>query len=363
MIGYLIASIYFWLSKRHSSSSNKSKIMPKIHPNATTTPRIRRQIQQSDLPVAQLAQKYSVGERTIRRWKKRDSIQDKSSSLRRLPTTLTPDQEWIVVELRRTLLLPLDDLLHVAREFVHPELSRAALGRLLRREGISKLSEMIPSEQKTAHKQFKDYDPGFLHVDIKYLPQMPDEIARSYLFVAIDRATRWVFIEIYPEKTAACAADFMERLQQACPFKIQKVLTDNGTEFTDRFTRQRTQNEAENMNMRTSKNSTHAFEHYCCEHGIEHRLTRPYTPKTNGMVERFNGRIATLLKTTRFKSSTELHQILRSYHQTYLSCFRQRVLNGQTPCEKVEQYRKSHPHLFLSCFSPELKSNNTSPNN
>jgi hypothetical protein len=40
-------------------------------------------------------------------------------------------------------------------------------------------------------------EPGFLHIDIKNLPLMPDETARRYLFVAIDRATRWVYIEIY----------------------------------------------------------------------------------------------------------------------------------------------------------------------
>jgi len=43
-------------------------------------------------------------------------------------------------------------------------------------------------------KTFKGYEPGFLHMDIKYLPQMPDESERRYLFVAIDRATHWVFI-------------------------------------------------------------------------------------------------------------------------------------------------------------------------
>ena len=45
-------------------------------------------------------------------------------------------------------------------------------------------------------KRFKAYEPGFVHVDIKYLPQMPDADQRTYLFAAIDRATRWVYVEI-----------------------------------------------------------------------------------------------------------------------------------------------------------------------
>ena len=54
-------------------------------------------------------------------------------------------------------------------------------------------------------KTFKTYEPGFLHVDVKYLPQMADETTRRYLFVAIDRATRWVFVRFMPAKTAANA--------------------------------------------------------------------------------------------------------------------------------------------------------------
>ena len=56
-----------------------------------------------------------------------------------------------------------------------------------------------PVEDKDApivRKTFKDYAPGFVHVDIKYLPQMAGETVRRYLFVAIDRATRWVYLRI-----------------------------------------------------------------------------------------------------------------------------------------------------------------------
>jgi hypothetical protein len=69
---------------------------------------------------------------------------------------------------------------------------------------MARLEDVIPhaeGETITAKKTFKDYEPGFLHVDIKYLPQMPDETSRSYLFVAIDRATRWVFLHIYGDMT------------------------------------------------------------------------------------------------------------------------------------------------------------------
>ena len=74
-----------------------------------------------------------------------------------------------------------------------------------------------------------------MHVDVKYLPQMQDEDKRRYMFVAIDRATRWVFIAIKQYKTAASAKAFFAAARKAAPFKIRTILTDNGKEFTDRL--------------------------------------------------------------------------------------------------------------------------------
>jgi len=147
----------------------------------------------------------------------------------------------VVVALRTLLLLPLDDLLVVAREFVCPELSRSALDRCLRRHGVARLADLLPEVEGKPPllKTFKDYEPGFVHIDVKYLPRMPDEMPdeteHRYLIAAIDRASRWVYFGIQPDKTAATAAGFLERLRAKAPFRIRTVLTDNGKEFTDRF--------------------------------------------------------------------------------------------------------------------------------
>ena len=119
--------------------------------------------------------------------------------------------------------------------------SRAGLGRYLRRHGVSSFLELATREtDKPVTKQsFKDYEPGFLHMDIKYLPQMPDETERHYLFVAIDRATRWVFMEIYADQSDS-STDFLIKLNKACPIAIVRLLTDNGSQFTDRFTSKKT---------------------------------------------------------------------------------------------------------------------------
>ena len=105
-------------------------------------------------------------------------MEDRSHRPHDLHATLSSAEEVIVVELRKSLLLPLDDLLVVIREFIQPCMSRSAPDRCLRRNGISNLKNLFPEEEGRAAswKAFKSYDPGFIHADIKYLPQMPDEL-------------------------------------------------------------------------------------------------------------------------------------------------------------------------------------------
>lgn len=217
--------------------------MSRVHAQARTTPRTRAEIKASSDSLTQLADRYNITRATALKWKHRDNPEDRSHRPHTLHTTLLPVQEAIAVELRRLLLLPLDDLLAVVREFINSDVSRSGLDRCLRRHGVSNLRELVAQAQADATgtqskpvKSFKDYEPGFVHVDIKYLPQMPDEQQRRYLFVAIDRATRWVFMHIYADQSERSSVDFLKRLQQAAPMKITKVLTDNGSQFTDRFT-------------------------------------------------------------------------------------------------------------------------------
>jgi len=310
----------------------------KLHKNARTTPATRKEIQLSELSERKIAEKYSITRTTARKWKKRDSVEDRSQRPHNLQTNLTPDEEIIVVELRKTLLLPLDDLLTVVREFIRPEQSRSALDRCLRRHGVSNLKELIPAEEgeKKTKKAFKDYAPGFVHVDIKYLPKMSDEVNRKYLFVGIDRATRWVFFEFRASKTAESARSFLKNLVEKAPFKISKVLTDNGKEFTDRFC-------ATGQRKPTGR---HIFDKECSKYVIEHRLIPPRHPQTNGMVERFNGRISDVINQTTFSSSKQLKKTLLLYLRVYNHHIPQKNLGHITPVDALKNWKKTHPNLF-----------------
>ena len=127
----------------------------KLHKNARTTPAIRAEIAASDRPASVLAERYGVTICTIYKWKSRQNFVDKSHTAHRLQTTLTPAQEAIAVELRRTLLLPLDDLLAVVREFLCSDVSRSGLDRCLRRHGVGNLNALKPVVPQEPDKRFK----------------------------------------------------------------------------------------------------------------------------------------------------------------------------------------------------------------
>ena len=296
-----------------------------LHKQARTTPAVRAEIAASSEPVAVLAQRYNVSEMTVRKWKSRDSVLDRSHTAHRLQTTLTPAQEAIVVELRRTLLLPLDDLLVVVREFLNDQVSRSGLDRCLRRHGVGDLRALQAPPAASPHKAFKSYEPGYLHMDVKYLPQMADEKRRRYLFVAIK-----------PTRTTAAATAFLRALHKACPIRIQRLLTDNGQEFTDRLFGSRERDPT----------GQHEFDQLCVALNIEHRLTRPRRPQTNGMVERFNGRIADVLRTHRFNSAEDLETTLLRYVKLYNHQLPQSALKGNSPIQAMKKWYADKPELF-----------------
>ena len=152
-------------------------------------------------------------------------MDDRSHTAHRLQTTLTPAQEAVAVSLRKTLLVSLDDFLAVVREFLNPDVSRSGLDRCLGRHGVGNLRDLKEKVARPKHSGFKAYEPGYIHIDVKYLSKMADETTRRYLFVAIDWATRWVFIRIYNSKTAANARRFLRDLERACPLRIRTILT------------------------------------------------------------------------------------------------------------------------------------------
>jgi transposase-like protein len=152
-----------------------------LHKQATTTPKVRAAIQASDDAGTVLAERFGVTPQTIYKWRKRDSVADRSHTPHRLQTTLTPAQEAVAVALRRALLVSLDDLLAVVREFLNPDTSRSGLDRCLRRHGVGNLRDLQTKTARPKHSAFKAYEPGYIHIDVKYLPHPLGPLLRNAL--------------------------------------------------------------------------------------------------------------------------------------------------------------------------------------
>ena len=244
-----------------------------LHANATTAPKTRAYIQRSKRPVAELAAELGVSETTIRRWRGHTTVNDRSHTPKRLQTSLSAMEQALVCELQTELQLPLDDVVEVMRRCINGKLSRSAIHRCLKRHGLSRRAKPA----KPAVGVFEQAAIGFIHIDLKHLPAL--ERHKSYAFVAIDRATRYVYLEIHPSRDAETSAGFLDRFLAHFPHAVHTILTDNGSEFTDRF--------AVDMKdkPKDKPSGRHPFDRLCAKRGIQHRLTRPHRPQTNGLVE------------------------------------------------------------------------------
>ena len=141
---------------------------------------------------------------------------------------LTAAEEAIAVTFRQHTLLPLNNCLYALQATI-PHLSRSALHRCFQRHGISRLPLSDEDSQPPKKKEFKDYPMGYWHVDFA---EVHPEEGKRYLFVAIDRTSKAAFAELHPRATRMLAAEFLRRVLEKLPYKINKLLTDNGVQFT-----------------------------------------------------------------------------------------------------------------------------------
>jgi len=141
----------------------------RLHANATTTPRTRAYIQKSTASNEALARELGIHRRTVARWRARHDVADRSTRPHRLAGALTDWEEALIVELRRRLALPLDDVVEAMRRCVNPGLSRSGIHRCLKRHNLS--ARLTPDKAPAAAFQ-TDAPAGFIHIDVKYLPPL-----------------------------------------------------------------------------------------------------------------------------------------------------------------------------------------------
>lgn len=205
---------------------------------------------------------------------------------------LSTNEETLIVAFRRHTLLPLDDCLYALQATI-PHLTHSSLHRLFQRHGISRLPSV---EGPPPQRQFRPYPLGYVHID---LAEVWTEEGKLYLFIAIDRVSKFAFAELHEQATRRVAANFLRRLVERVPYRIHTVLTDNGFQFTPPEAGWSLDKIQRRLATRQLFRA-HAFDLACAQLGIEHRLTRFNHPRTNGQVERMNRTI----KDARSRGST-----------------------------------------------------------
>src|SRR6202158_4846664 len=293
-----------------------------LHGSATTTEAVRRAIQNSKAGLRELAGRYGINQKTVAKWRRRTSACD-AAMWPKAPhsTVLSKEEEALVVAFRKHTLLPLDDCLYT-RQATVPRLTRSSLHRCFQRHGISRLPEA--GADKPAKKTFKAYPIGYFHLDIA---EVRTEEGKLYLFVAIDRTSKFAYAELHERANRRTATDFLKALIKAVPYKIHTVLTDNGIQFTDL---------PKNRIGPTAQWRAHMFDMLCDTNGIEHRLTKPNHPWTNGQVERMNRTLKeATVKRYHYGTHAQLKEHLHAFLMAYNFAKRLKTLRGLTPYEHI----------------------------
>ena len=123
-----------------------------LHGGATTTETVRRAIQNSQESLRALARRYGINQKTVAKWKKRETVVDLPTGPKDLKSTvLSIEDEAIIIAFRRHTLLPLDDCLYALQPTI-PRLTRSSLHRCLQRHGISRLPDVEPSPKRKSSR-------------------------------------------------------------------------------------------------------------------------------------------------------------------------------------------------------------------
>src|SRR5664279_4435310 len=304
-----------------------------LHGCATTTETIRRAIQHSQESLRTLAKRYGINPKTVAKWRQRSFVADLPTGPKEAKSTvLSIGDEAIIVAFRRHTLLPLDDCLYALQPTI-PHLTRSSLHRCLQRHGIGRLPDV--EGEKPAKKKFKTYAIGFFHIDIA---EVRTEEGKLYLYVAIDRTSKFAFVQLVDKANTVTAVSFLEDLIEAVPYRLHTVLADNGIQFADL---------PRNRDSWTARYRVHRFDQICREHSIEHRLTKPNHPWTDGQVERMNRTIKdATVKRYHYNNHDQLRQHLQLFIDAYNHARRLKTLRGLAPYEYVANIWEKQPERF-----------------
>lgn len=285
----------------------------KLHANATTTPRVRRYIQQSDKSDRVLAQELGISVATVRRWRQRQDVADRHTVPKTLRKALTDEQSLLINWLRQKLQLPLDELLLVVVQGMQQPISRAGLDRYLR--GVGQRGE----EQSRALRGKKAVKagelPGTLALFYQRISLSAEDGGEQHLLWAEEKVSGWLSARAFAGASPMLVVNWLKELLPHCPGDIQSIETENKKLFGN------------------SESQTHPLRLWCREQGIT--LQQPALPQME-IVLRLESQLAQLLPAA---ESSSLDNVLQALCASYNQHWPQKKLGGLTPTTFWLQYR------------------------
>ena len=284
--------------------------------------------------VSKAAVKYKTNRQYIYRWKRRydgsiESLRDRSRRPHHHPNQHTPAEIKLISDMRRRN--PDAGLVVFWVKLTRRGYSRSIPGlyRFLRKRGIMAVHPPNPKYIPKPYEQMT-YPGQRIQVDVKFVPSAclknSAVIGKQFFqYTAIDEYSRWRFVEAFDEHNTYSSALFLEHLVKAFPMPIECVQTDNGTEFTNRFT--------------SHRDRPTLFQARLAQHGITHKLIRPYTPRHNGKVERSHRKDNERFYATHlFYSFGDFAKQLQVYNRRDYNRFPMRPLGWKSPQQVLDNY-------------------------
>lgn len=232
--------------------------------------------------VARASRKYNKGASYIYYWKARydgsiESLANRSRRPHSHPNQHTEAELKLIRDMRRRN--PKLGIVELWSRLRKRGYSRCieSLWRVLKREGLT-VKEKPRKKYKPKPYEQMQYPGQRVQIDVKVVPRscIADPKLKLYQYTAIDEYSRYRILGAYPEQSTYSSADFLRRVVAAFQRKgvtVECVQTDNGFEFTNRFSN-------------SKRDIPTLFEDTAAQLGIRHKLIRPYTPRHNGKVER-----------------------------------------------------------------------------
>lgn len=284
--------------------------------------------------VSKAAIRYHVNRQYVYRWKNRydgsiESLRNLSRRPHSHPNQHTQEELKLISDMRRRN--PDAGLVIFWVKLMQRGYKRSLTGlyRVLRRQGIMASKPINPKYIPKTYEQMH-YPGERIQIDVKFVPAscLVNEAQGKnfYQYTAIDEYSRWRYVEAFEEHNSYSSAVFLEHLIKAFPMPIECVQTDNGPEFTKRFLAGSLSNET-------------LFQKRLAEHGIRHKLIRPYTPRHNGKVERSHRKDnERFYATHKFYSFEDFFKQLQRYNYRDYNRFPMRPLGWKSPQTVLQDF-------------------------